>query len=259
LVTLVDIMLLGHWIEMKSVIGASRALEALVRLLPATAHRLGADDKTEDVPVTTLTPGDRIALRPGERVPTDRIIITGRSSFNEAMLTGESRPVEKTTGQEAVGGAINGEGAVILEVRKTGDQTYLSQIITLIGQAQQTRSRTQDLADRAALWLTCIALTLGAATLIFWLTLGHGSAFALERMVTVMVITCPHALGLAVPLVVAVSTRLSVQSGLLFRDRAAFERARFGSRNTFRSSGPIHHQMNTSMPSRQRSCTHFLL
>jgi Cu2+-exporting ATPase len=220
-------MLLGHWIEMKSVMSAWRAVEALVQLLPATAHRLGADAKSEDVPVTSLRPGEHIAARPGERVPTDGIIITGRSSFNEAMLTGESCPVERIKGQEAVGGAINGEGAVILEVRKSGDQTYLNQIITLVQQAQQTRSRTQDLADRAALWLTFIALTLGATTLILWLTLGQSFAFALEleRMVTVMVITCPHALGLAVPLVVAVSTRLSVRSGLLIRDGAAFERA----------------------------------
>jgi P-type Cu2+ transporter len=225
LVSLLDVMLLGHWIEMRSVIGASRALEKLVQLLPATAHRLGADDHAEDIPVAALRPGDRILVRPGERVPTDSIILTGRSSFNEALLTGESRPVEKIEGQEAVGGAINGEGAVILEVHKTGAETYLNQIISLVRQAQETRSRTQDLADRAALWLTCIALLLGAATLILWLWFGQAFNFALERMVTVMVITCPHALGLAVPLVVAASTRLSVESGLLIRDRAAFERA----------------------------------
>jgi Cu2+-exporting ATPase len=226
LVSLLDVMLLGHWIETRSVIGASRALEKLVQLLPATAHRLGADDHEEDIPVARLRPGDRILVRPGERVPTDSIILTGRSNFNEALLTGESRPVEKIEGQEAVGGAINGEGAVILEVHKTGDETYLNQIVSLVRQAQETRSRTQDLADRAALWLTCIALLLGAATLILWLWFGQAFDFALERMVTVMVITCPHALGLAVPLVVAVSTRLSVESGLLIRDRAAFERAR---------------------------------
>ncbi|MEX0759036.1 MAG: heavy metal translocating P-type ATPase, partial [Tistlia sp.] len=150
----------------------------------------------------------------------------GSSSFNEAMLTGESKPVEKGEGQEAVGGSINGEGAVTLEVRKTGDQTYLSQVIDMVKQAQETRSRTQDLANRAALWLTYIALTAGGGTLVFWLAFGEGFEFALERMVTVMVITCPHALGLAVPLVVAVSTRLTAQNGLLVRDRAAFERAR---------------------------------
>jgi Cu2+-exporting ATPase len=226
LVTLIDIMLLGHWIEMKSVMGASGALEALVRLLPATAHRLHADGTIDEVPITELKPGDRVLVKPGDKVPIDGVIIKGRSSFNEAMLTGESRPVEKGEGQEAVGGAVNGEGAVTLEVRKTGDQTYLSQVIDMVRQAQETRSRTQDLANRAALWLTYIAISAGGATLIFWLGIGQGFEFALERMVTVMVITCPHALGLAVPLVVAVSTRLTAQNGLLIRDRAAFERAR---------------------------------
>ena len=226
LVTLIDVMLLGHWIEMRSVAGASRALEALVQLLPATAHRLKLDGEAEDVPVAELRPGDRILVKPGEKVPTDGIIIRGRSSFNEALLTGESRPVERAAGQEAVGGAVNGDGAVTLELRKTGDQTYISQVIALVRQAQETRSRTQDLADRAALWLVYIAISFGSATLLFWLAAGHGFEFALERMVTVMVTTCPHALGFAVPLVVAVSTRLTAQNGLLIRDRDAFERAR---------------------------------
>jgi Cu2+-exporting ATPase len=226
LTTLIDIMLLGHWLEMKSVMGASRALEALVQLLPATAHRLTGDDEEEEVPVAELKPGDRVLVKPGERVPIDGVIVKGRSSFNEAMLTGESRPVEKIEGQEAVGGAVNGEGAVTLEVHKTGDETYLSQVISLVRQAQETRSRTQDLANRAALWLTYLALSVGGGTLLVWLGLGYGFEFAIERMVTVMVITCPHALGLAVPLVVAVSTRLTAQNGLLIRDRAAFERAR---------------------------------
>jgi Cu2+-exporting ATPase len=226
LVTLIDIMLLGHWIEMKSIMGASGALEALIRLLPATAHRLNDDGETEDVPVTDVAPGDRILVRPGEKVPIDGIITKGTSSFNESMLTGESRPVEKGEGDEAVGGAVNGEGAVTLEVRKTGDQTYLSQVIDMVKRAQESRSRSQDLANRAAQWLTYIALSVGGATLAVWLFLGEVFSFALERMVTVMVITCPHALGLAVPLVVAVSTRLTAQNGLLIRDRAAFERAR---------------------------------
>ncbi|HZD52242.1 MAG TPA: heavy metal translocating P-type ATPase [Woeseiaceae bacterium] len=226
LATLIDIMLLGHWIEMRSVMGASGALEALVRLLPATAHRITGDGTTEEVPVTELRPGDRVLVKPGEKVPTDGIIVKGRSNFNESMLTGESRPVGKGEGQEAVGGAVNGEGAVTLEVRKTGDQTYLSQVIDMVKRAQETRSRTQDIANRAALWLTYIALTAGGGTLFVWLALGYGFEFALERMVTVMVITCPHALGLAVPLVVAVSTSLTAQNGLLIRDRAAFERAR---------------------------------
>ncbi len=226
LATLVVIMLLGHWIEMRSVLGASGALEALVRLLPATAHRVTAGGETEEVPVTALKPGDRVLVKPGEKVPIDGVILKGQSSFNEAMLTGESRPVEKGEGQEAVGGAVNGEGAVTIEVRKTGDQTYLAQVIEMVRQAQATRSRTQDLANRAASWLTYIAIGVGFGTLAVWLAVGESLAFALERMVTVMVIACPHALGLAVPLVVAVSTKLTAQNGLLIRDRAAFERAR---------------------------------
>lgn len=226
LATLIDVMLLGHWIEMKSVLGASGALEALVRLLPATAHRLSEGSGIEDVPVAELRPGDKVLVKPGEKVPTDGVIVKGRSNFNESMLTGESRPVVKGEGQEAVGGAVNGEGAVTLEVRKTGDQTYLSQVIDMVRRAQETRSRTQDIANRAALWLTYIALGVGGGTFAIWLGLGQTSAFALERMVTVMVIACPHALGLAVPLVVAVSTSLTAQNGLLIRDRAAFERAR---------------------------------
>ena len=226
LTTLIDIMLLGHWLEMKSVMGASRALEALVQLLPSSAHRIKDNGETEDVPIADLKPGDRVLVKPGERVPIDGLVVKGRSSFNESMLTGESRPVEKVEGQEAVGGAVNGEGAVTLEVHKTGDQTYLSQVVALVKRAQETRSRTQDLADRAALGLTYIALSVGGSTFVIWLALGYGFAFAMERMVTVMVITCPHALGLAVPLVVAVSTRLTAQNGLLIRDRGAFERAR---------------------------------
>ena len=226
LVTLIDVMLLGHWIEMRSVMGASGALDALVRLLPATAHRLHAGSSVEDVPVAELRPGDRVLVKPGEKVPTDGIIVDGTSSFNEAMLTGESRPVEKGPGAEAVGGSVNGEGAVTLEIRKTGDTTYLAQVVEMVRKAQATRSRTQDLANRAAQWLTWIALSVGGVTLLSWLALGQEFSFALERMVTVMVIACPHALGLAVPLVVAVSTSLTAQNGLLVRDRAAFERAR---------------------------------
>ena len=239
LVTLIDIMLLGHWIEMKSVMGASGALEALVRLLPSTAHRVTADDATEDVPLTQIAPGDRLLVKPGEKVPIDGVIVKGQSSFDESMLTGESRPIEKGEGQEAVGGAVNGEGAVTLEVKKTGDKTYLSQVIDMVKRAQDTRSRTQDLANRAALWLTYIALAAGFGTLAFWLFYGQSFEFALERMVTVMVITCPHALGLAVPLVVAVSTRLTAQNGLLIRDRAAFERARKLSAVIFDKTGTL--------------------
>ena len=226
LATLIDVMLLGHWIEMKSVMGASGALKALVELLPTVAHRLAADGSQQDVPVSGLQPGDRVLVKPGERVPTDGLIVEGRSSLDESLLTGESKPVTRDVGDQVIGGAINGEGALTIEVRKTGKDTYLSQVIELVRQAQASRSRTQDLANRAALWLTFIALGTGLATLIVWLLADRGFAFAIERMVTVMVIACPHALGLAVPLVVAVSTTLAARSGLLIRDRAAFERGR---------------------------------
>ncbi|WP_371349151.1 heavy metal translocating P-type ATPase [Ancylobacter sp. IITR112] len=227
LVTLVAIMLLGHWVEMRSVIGASRALEELVRLLPDSATKIGADGAMQEVPISALQPGDRVLVRPGAKVPVDGKIIEGASGFNEAMLTGESRPVSKTVGATAIGGAINGASAVTIEVTATGDATYLAQVIDLVKKAQATRSRTQDIANRAASWLTYIALAIGFGTLfVWWLVLGAPLEFAIERMVTVMVVACPHALGLAVPLVVAVSTSLSAGNGLLIRDRAAFERAR---------------------------------
>src|SRR6266853_5328774 len=222
--TLIDIMLLGHWIEMRSVLGASRALEQLVRLLPAAAHRVRADGSVEEVPIDVLRRGDRVLVKPGEKIPTDGRIVQGGTSVNQAMLTGESQPVEKGAGDEVIGGAVNGEGAITIEVRRTGADTYLSQVIELVRKAQETRSRTQDLADRAALWLTLTAIAGGTLTLMAWLGAGREFSFALERTVTVMVITCPHALGLAVPLVVAVSTALSARQGLLIRDRSAFER-----------------------------------
>ena len=225
LATLIDVMLLGHWIEMRSVMGASGALEKLVKLMPAEAHRV-TDGGSEDVPVTELKRGDRVLVKPGEKIPTDGTVTEGRTTVNEAMLTGESKPVEKGEGDEVIGGAVNGESGITVEVHKTGDETYLSQVIEMVRKAQESRSRTQDLANRAALWLTVIALTVGFTTLATWLILGSDFQFALARMVTVMVITCPHALGLAVPLVVAVSTSLSAQHGLLIRDRSAFERSR---------------------------------
>jgi len=225
LATLIDIMLLGHWIEMRSVLGASRALEELVRVMPAEAHRV-RDGTTEDVPVDRLTPGDRVLVRPGEKVPADGVVTEGATSVNEAMLTGESRPVEKRPGDEVIGGAINGEGSVVVEVRKTGAETYLAQVIDLVRKAQESRSRTQDLADRAAFLLVVIALFVGAVTFAAWFALGAGTGFAVERAATVMVIACPHALGLAVPLVIAVSTALAARSGFLIRDRSAFERAK---------------------------------
>jgi Cu2+-exporting ATPase len=227
LVTLVGIMLLGHWLEMRSVMGASRALEELVRLLPDSATLIEADNTTKEVPISALRAGDRVIVRPGAKVPVDGEIIEGSSGFNEAMLTGESRPVSKGVGATAIGGAINGANAITIKVTATGDATYLAQVINLVKQAQATRSRTQDVANRAAAWLTYIALVVGFGTfVVWWLLLDSTLAFAIERMVTVMVVACPHALGLAVPLVVAVSTSLSASNGLLIRDRAAFERAR---------------------------------
>jgi len=226
LATLIDIMLLGHWIEMKSVLGASAALESLVRLVPAEAHLVKDDGSTQEVPVTRLIRGDRVLVKPGEKIPTDGVIVEGQTSVNEAMLTGESKPVEKGKGTAVIGGSVNGEAAVTIEVTKTGDETYLSQVIAMVRQAQESRSRSQDLANRAAVWLTTIAVSVGALTLGAWLILGATFAFALERTVTVMVIACPHALGLAVPLVVAVSTAISARNGLLIRDRSAFEHAR---------------------------------
>src|SRR5882724_1882882 len=224
--TLIDIMLVGHWIEMKSVLGASAALESLVRLMPAEAHLVQSDGSTRDVPVTELRRGHRVLVKPGEKIPTDGVIIAGHTSLNEAMLTGESKPVEKAKGAAVIGGSVNGEAAITVEVAKTGDETYLAQGIALVRQAQESRSRSQDLASRAAVWLTGVALGGGAVTLGAWLALGASLPFAIERTVTVMVIACPHALGLAVPLVVAVSTALSAGNGLLIRDRSAFERAR---------------------------------
>jgi len=237
--TLIDIMLLGHWIEMRSVLGASRALEQLVRLLPAEAHRLRGDGSLEEVPLDVLRPGDRVLVKPGEKIPTDGLVVQGRTSVNQAMLTGESQPVEKGNGDQVIGGAVNGEGAITVAVKRTGAETYLSQVVELVRRAQETRSRTQDLADRAALWLTLVAIGGGTVTLVAWLAVGREFSFALERMVTVMVITCPHALGLAVPLVVAVSTSLSARSGLLIRDRSAFERAREVAAVVFDKTGTL--------------------
>lgn len=227
LATLIDIMLLGHWIEMKSVLGAGKALEQLAKLMPALAHKVISDGSTQDVPLHALAIGDKALVKPGEKIPADGVVISGDTSVNESMLTGESKPVPKKTGSNVIGGAVNGEGSIIIEVKKTGKDSFLSQVIELVKQAQESKSKTQDIANRAALWLTFIALGGGAITLLIWLGLtNQGFSFALERTVTVMVITCPHALGLAVPLVVAVSTAIAAQNGLLIRNRAAFESAR---------------------------------
>ena len=226
LVTLIDIMLLGHWIEMRAVMGASRALEAITKLIPSQAHLITEDETIINVPTSKLKPGDKVLVRPGERIPADGVVIKGETSIDESMLTGESIPVAKKVGDTVIGGSINLEGAIVVEITHTGAQTYLAQIIRLVQEAQKTRSRIQDLADRAALILTIIAIVGGLSTFLAWLMIGYDPLFSLERMVTVMVITCPHALGLAIPLVVAVSTSMSAQNGFLIRDRRAFERAR---------------------------------
>jgi Cu2+-exporting ATPase len=227
LATLIDVMLLGHWIEMRSVMGASRALEELAHVLPSEAHAILPDGSQRDVPIDTLRVGDRYLVKPGERIPADGEIVEGETSLDEALITGESQPVPKTRGDTVIGGTINGEGSITVGVAKIGKEAYLAQVMDLVRKAQETKSRTQDLANRAAMWLTVIALAAGALTLIVWLVaLQKGFTFALERAVTVMVITCPHALGLAVPLVVAVTTAISARNGLLVRDRAAFEKAR---------------------------------
>ncbi len=227
LATLVDIMLLGHWIEMKSVMGASRALEELARLMPSDAHKMMADGSVQDVPLSELAVDDKVLVKPGEKIPADGAIVAGESSVNEAMLTGEATPVTKASGDKVIGGSINGEGALTIEVKGTGKDSFLSQVIDLVRQAQESKSKTQNLADTAAMWLTLIALVSGAGTFLVWLVfMDRELAFAIERAVTVMVITCPHALGLAVPLVVAVSTALAAGHGLLIRNRVAFEGAR---------------------------------
>jgi Cu2+-exporting ATPase len=227
LASLIDIMLLGHWIEMKSVMGASRALEELAKLMPSGAHKLMSDGSVKDVPLGELVVNDRVLIKPGEKIPADGAIVGGESSVNEAMLTGESTAAPKTIGGKVLGGSINGEGSLTIEVKGTGKDSFLSQVIDLVKQAQESKSKTQDLANTAAMWLTIIALGGGAITLFVWLALmGKDFAFGIERAVTVMVIACPHALGLAVPLVVAVSTALAAKNGLLIRNRVSFEGAR---------------------------------
>ncbi|MFP3323500.1 heavy metal translocating P-type ATPase [Planococcus sp. SIMBA_160] len=226
LATLVVIMLLGHWIEMRSIMGASNALEQLVKLMPNEAHRLDDDKQVEDVPLSEIRNKDWLLVKPGEKIPVDGVIIEGHSAVDESMLTGESIPIEKEDGDAVIGGSVNKEGSLVVEVEKTGEDSYLSQVITMVKEAQESKFRTQDLTNRAAKWLFYLALVAGFATLFAWLALGYSFDVAIERMVTVMVITCPHALGLAAPLVVAVSTSISAKQGLLIRNRADFEGAR---------------------------------
>lgn len=225
LATLVVVMLFGHWMEMLAVQGASRALEHLASLLPPVAHRV-RDGEVEDVPLEALREGDRVLVRPGEQIPADGVVEEGASSVNEAFLTGESRPVPKEPGSDVVAGSVNGEGVLRVRVLRTGEETTLHQIARLVREAQAARSRYQVLADRAAAWLVYVAAGASSATLGGWLASRADPAFALERAVTVLVIACPHALGLAVPLVVVNATSLAARHGILVRNREAFERAR---------------------------------
>jgi Cu2+-exporting ATPase len=226
LASLIVIMLLGHWIEMKSVMGASNALQELAKMMPSNARRIKENGDHEDVPIADLKSDDIILVRPGEKVPADGTVIEGESYVNESMLTGESKPVTKHRDDPVIGGSINDNGTLKIKVKHIGEDSYLSKVIAMVKEAQETKSKTQNLADKAAAWLFYIALGAGITTLAVWLSLGKDFEYALERMVTVMIISCPHALGLAVPLVVAISTSVSAKNGLLIRNRTAFENSR---------------------------------
>lgn len=224
LATLIDIMLLGHWLEMRSTMAASNALQSLVALLPSIVHveRNGA---VTDVDVKELKKDDIAVIKPGEKIPADGLVIEGNSFVNESMLTGESVPVRKEKGAKVIAGSVNGDGSLKIKVTGTGEDSYLNKVITLVQSAQSAKSNTQNLADKVAKWLTIVSFVVGVATFIVWY-INHDLAFALERMVTVMVTSCPHALGVAIPLVVAISTTASATHGLLIRNRTAFENAR---------------------------------
>ncbi|WP_193063815.1 copper-translocating P-type ATPase [Oceanobacillus oncorhynchi] len=226
LATLIAIMLLGHWVEMKSVSKASDSMESLVELMPQEATKIDKTGNTEVIPVSDLKKGDHVLIKPGEKIPADGTIIDGKSSVDESMLTGESVPVEKQVKDEAIGGSINTSGSLTIEVSKTSEEGYLSQVVQLVKEAQESKSKTQKLSDRAAKLLFYVAITAGILTFVIWISLGYGMEEAMTRMVTVLVISCPHALGLAIPLVVARSTYLSAQNGLFIRNRAGFEDAR---------------------------------
>lgn len=239
LVTLIDIMLLGHWIEMKSVMSASNALEELAKLMPSEAHRQTADGKTEKVAVADLKKEDVILVKAGEKIPADGEIIEGESTVNESMLTGESKPVSKNSGDNVIAGSINHKGSLKILVKNVGEDSYLSKVIGLVKEAKGTKSKSQNLANRAAGWLFYVALGAGLVTFLAWWFLGESFDYALERMVTVMIISCPHALGLAVPLVAAISTAVAAKNGLLIRNRTAFENSRKISVMIFDKTGTL--------------------
>lgn len=236
--TLIDIMLIGHYFEMKSVMGASRSLELLVKMMPSTAHHI-KDGHIHDMPVSDLKIGDMVMVKPGEKIPVDGMVTEGESYVDESMLTGESKPVKKEKDSRVIGGAVNSNGSLTIKVLSTGKDSYLNKVVKLVEDAQRVKSNTQNFADRAAKILTFVALGGGVITLVVWLLLGFPFVFALERMVTVMVISCPHALGLAVPLVVAISTSIAAQKGLLIRNRTAFENARLITTIIFDKTGTL--------------------
>ncbi|QDI91993.1 cadmium-translocating P-type ATPase [Salicibibacter cibarius] len=241
LATLIAIMLLGHWIEMKSVMKASDSLESLVELMPQEANKLDDNDQVTSVAVSELKKGDRLLIKPGEKIPADGHILKGKSSINESMLTGESEPVEKGEEDEVIGGAINSSGSLTIEVSKTSDEGYLSQVVQLVKEAQESKSKTQMLSDRAAKLLFYVAVVAGIVTFSTWMGLGVSTEFAVTRMVTVLVISCPHALGLAIPLVAARSTGISAQKGLFIRNRIGFESARRIDTMIFDKTGTLTH------------------
>src|SRR5262249_48889889 len=226
LASLITVMLLGHWIEMRSINQAQGALRELAKLLPNTAERV-LGERTDEVPLEALRIGDVVLVRPGAAVPADGVVREGSGTVDESMITGESRSIDKRQGDKVIAGTVNASGSLRVEVTATGDRTALASIMRLVAQAQASRSRSQDLADHAAFVLTLVALGAGAITLVVWLLLRPGDpAFAVERLVTVLVIACPHALGLAIPLVVAISTTLGAKAGLLVRNRRGLEEAR---------------------------------
>lgn len=261
LATLIDIMLLGHWLEMKSQMAASRALESLVALLPSVVH-VERNGSVTDVSLKELKNADIIRIKPGEKIPADGTILEGSSNINESMLTGESAPVKKEKDDKVIGGSINGDGTLKVEITGVGSDSYLNKVIGLVKSAQGAKSNTQNLANRVAKWLTITSITVGIATFVIWLTAGKEFSFALERMVTVMVTSCPHALGVAIPLVVAVSTSLSAIHGLLIRNRTAFENSRKLTTIIFDKTGTLtkgSHEVQQVIPINQQFSTDEIL
>lgn len=261
LATLIDIMLLGHYFEMRSQMAASRALESLVALLPSNVH-VARNGVVTDIPLNELKNGDTVLIKPGEKIPADGSITDGHTQINESMLTGESLPIHKQTGNKVIGGSINGDGSIKVLVTGTGEESYLNKVINMVQGAQAVKSTTQNLANKVAKWLTYISLTVGIITFIFWFSKNGDLAFALERMVTVMVTSCPHALGVAIPLVVAISTSQAAVNGLLIRNRTAFENSRKLSLIIFDKTGTLTegaHQVQQVIPLDEKYSEHDII